>query len=116
MSPAIHHPIEIIGHFQRKKAHGISTPVWYTHWCIIGYIMSLFFCLQGNTYHYRKAIPSILRPYLGKLEIKQTLRTGNKLEDKRKTSLYNEKINKTILAARKVIGKSSSSKSEKRNC
>jgi len=76
--------------------------------------MSFFLCLRGNTYHYRKAIPSILRPYLGKWEIKHTLRTGNKLEAKRKASLYNEKINKTILAARKVIGESSLSKSEKK--
>lgn len=76
--------------------------------------MSLFLCLQGNTYHYRKAIPATLRPYLGKWEIKQTLRTGNKLEAKRKASLFNEKINKTILAARKVMGESSLSELEKK--
>lgn len=40
--------------------------------------MGFFLCLQGNTYHYRRVVPTNLRPILLCREIKRTLSTGNK--------------------------------------
>lgn len=76
--------------------------------------MSLFLCLQGNTYHYRKAIPSMLRPYLGKQEIKKSLRTGNKLEAQSKALLLNEKISALLNKARELMDNNKLSNDDKR--
>ncbi|WP_272699811.1 site-specific integrase [Desulfovibrio sp. Fe33] len=75
--------------------------------------MSLFLCLQGHTYHYRKVIPIALRPYLGKREIKKSLETGNKLEARGKALLLAVKVERAITQSRKTMSDKSLSKSEK---
>jgi len=76
--------------------------------------MSLFLCLQGNTYHYRKAVPSDLRCHLGKQEIKKSLRTGNKLEAQSKALLLNEKVTTLLNKARGFMKNNKISTDEKR--
>lgn len=65
--------------------------------------MGLFLCLQGNTYHYRKAVPTLLRPYLGKREIKKSLCTGNKLEANRKSLLLGSYIEEALILTKSII-------------
>jgi len=65
--------------------------------------MSLFLCLQGNTYHYRKVVPVFFRPLLGKREIKKSLHTGNKLEARHKALLLAGVIEETLKQAKKLI-------------
>jgi len=65
--------------------------------------MSLFLCLQGNTYHYRKAVPALLRSYVGKREIKKSLQTGNKLEARRKALILENYVEKILYLTRSIV-------------
>lgn len=65
--------------------------------------MSLFLCLQGNTYHYRKAVPTFFRPLLGKREIKKSLHTGNKLEARHKALLLGGYIEDALKQTKEIL-------------
>ncbi|WP_031483985.1 site-specific integrase [Maridesulfovibrio frigidus] len=76
--------------------------------------MSLFLCLQGNTYHFRKSVPAKLRPYLGQREIKKTLKTGNMLEARRKSLLLNIKFEQFLSEVKTIMVDTTLSEFEKR--
>lgn len=77
--------------------------------------MSLFLCLQGNTYHFRKAIPLPLQPYFGKREFKKTLKTGNKHEASHKAALLNSKVDKIISICSSVVDSNSYTEDNKKD-
>lgn len=77
--------------------------------------MSLFLCLRGNTYHFRRVVPLKLRPYLGKREFRKSLKTGNKLEGQRKVLLINNKFQQFIDKACRIVTKKTLSEVEKQD-